>query len=212
MPAPNVPQYYLPSHLKNRPNSCGFNLVEAAIVLGVVGLVIGGIWVAAATVTNKLFTKDMVAFATSALEIIHQNSRALTANTSNDLSLHNFLAASPLPGNPHNYSALCLGVPGLCASFSHSPAGMPAGHIHGGFSFVKDPDNYSNWTTNPTLCLELSKLLLQQNYVDPYITWGQIEPSYHFLGNWSGGAPPSVTQLLTYCASAQELAFSGMSP
>lgn len=29
----------------------GFNLVEAAIVLGVVGLVIGGIWIAAATVT-----------------------------------------------------------------------------------------------------------------------------------------------------------------
>lgn len=39
----------------------GFNLVEAAIVLGVVGLVIGGIWVAASAVrlelkTNQIFT------------------------------------------------------------------------------------------------------------------------------------------------------------
>lgn len=32
----------------------GFNLIEAAIVLGVVGLVIGGIWIAAATVNNKM--------------------------------------------------------------------------------------------------------------------------------------------------------------
>lgn len=31
----------------------GFNLVEAAVVLGVVGLVIGGIWVAAADVRNR---------------------------------------------------------------------------------------------------------------------------------------------------------------
>jgi len=32
----------------------GFSLIEAAIVLGVVGLVMGGIWVAASTVTDKL--------------------------------------------------------------------------------------------------------------------------------------------------------------
>lgn len=31
----------------------GFNLIEAAIVLGVVGLVVGGIWVAAAAVTTS---------------------------------------------------------------------------------------------------------------------------------------------------------------
>jgi hypothetical protein len=31
----------------------GFNLIEAAIVLGVVGLVIGGIWIAAASVTEN---------------------------------------------------------------------------------------------------------------------------------------------------------------
>jgi hypothetical protein len=31
----------------------GFNLIEAAIVLGVIGLVIGGIWVAAAAVTEN---------------------------------------------------------------------------------------------------------------------------------------------------------------
>ena len=34
---------------RDRAQKRGFNLIEAAIVLGVVGLVIGGIWVAAAT-------------------------------------------------------------------------------------------------------------------------------------------------------------------
>lgn len=37
-----------------------FSLIEAAIVLGVVGLVIGGIWVAAATVNDNLKYKDLL--------------------------------------------------------------------------------------------------------------------------------------------------------
>lgn len=45
----------LPQILKRKR---GFNLVEAAIVLGVVGLVIGGIWVAASAVTNNLKITD----------------------------------------------------------------------------------------------------------------------------------------------------------
>ena len=43
------------SHVRARARSrLGFNLVEAAIVLGVVGLVIGGIWTAAAAVNEKV--------------------------------------------------------------------------------------------------------------------------------------------------------------
>jgi len=38
------------------PRQSGFNLIEAAIVLGVVGLVIGGIWIAAASVSMKMNT------------------------------------------------------------------------------------------------------------------------------------------------------------
>ena len=37
-----------------RTGKRGFNLIEAAIVLGVIGLIIGGIWVAAAAVQNNL--------------------------------------------------------------------------------------------------------------------------------------------------------------
>jgi hypothetical protein len=36
------------------PPRRGFNLIEAAIVLGVIGLVVGGIWIAAASVKERL--------------------------------------------------------------------------------------------------------------------------------------------------------------
>ncbi len=57
---------------KNRKKR-GFNLVEAAIVLGVVGLVIGGIWVAAASVQSNLRKSD----ASKGLIQIVQNVRNL---------------------------------------------------------------------------------------------------------------------------------------
>jgi major structural subunit of bundle-forming pilus len=51
----------------------GFNLIEAAIVLGVIGLVIGGIWVAAAAVQANLRKSD----ASKGLIQIIQNTRNL---------------------------------------------------------------------------------------------------------------------------------------
>ncbi len=38
----------------------GFNLIEAAIVLGVVGLVIGGIWIAASAVSDKMRVNEAI--------------------------------------------------------------------------------------------------------------------------------------------------------
>lgn len=44
---------YLPPPAMTRRTKKGFSLLETAVVLGVVGLVIGGIWVAASTVTRE---------------------------------------------------------------------------------------------------------------------------------------------------------------
>ncbi|MGB4102270.1 MAG: hypothetical protein WBK91_10250, partial [Alphaproteobacteria bacterium] len=56
----------------------GFNLIEAAIVLGIVGLVVGGIWVAATSVYANLRSKR----ATDELLAVAQNVRALYATSS----------------------------------------------------------------------------------------------------------------------------------
>lgn len=55
-PTDNRPLCVPQSHPRHRK---GFNLVEAAIVLGVVGLVIGGIWVAASAVSENMKVKRL---------------------------------------------------------------------------------------------------------------------------------------------------------
>jgi hypothetical protein len=54
----------------------GFNLIEAAIVLGVVGLVIGGIWVAAAQVQENLriskFSGQLVSIQSSVRQLFYR--------------------------------------------------------------------------------------------------------------------------------------------
>ncbi len=76
----------------------GFNLVEAAIVLGVVGLVIGGIWVAAAAVQSNLRKSD----ASKGLIQIVQNVRNLyygqTPTANGDITSQ-LISANAIPGN-----------------------------------------------------------------------------------------------------------------
>ncbi len=62
---------------RRRATNKGFNLIEAAIVLGIVGLVVGGIWVAATSVYANLRSKR----ATDELLGIAQSVRALFATS-----------------------------------------------------------------------------------------------------------------------------------
>ncbi len=87
------------ARLTQRFSSPGFNLVEAAIVLGVVGLVIGGIWVAAASVSEAIKTTQMAAginyFIDKAIAIYDKNTAGLTGGgTSTPAPLAMF---EPLP-------------------------------------------------------------------------------------------------------------------
>ena len=64
---------------RRRAAQKGFNLIEAAIVLGIVGLVVGGIWVAATSVYANLRAKT----ASDQLLKIAQGVRALYATSAN---------------------------------------------------------------------------------------------------------------------------------
>lgn len=59
----------------------GFNLIEAVIVLGVVGLVVGGIWVAAAAVKEKLRQGETTKIVVSAIERMRVVLREVPAYT-----------------------------------------------------------------------------------------------------------------------------------
>ncbi len=78
----------------------GFNLIEAAIVLGVVGLVIGGIWVAAAAVQSNMRESDT---SKGLLQIV-QNTRNLyygqtpTTTASTDITT-SLIAANAIPAD-----------------------------------------------------------------------------------------------------------------
>lgn len=61
---------------KNNPSPRGFTLTEAAIVLGIVGLVLGGIWTAARGVYDNLKAKE----GTELLITLVQNIRAAYAS------------------------------------------------------------------------------------------------------------------------------------
>jgi len=86
----------------------GFNLVEAAIVLGVVGLVIGGIWVAASGVQRNMYRSEVK----SVLQRGDQNFQAVWKNIPfvNDGS--NFVLITPTIFPPAEVvNASTLGAP-----------------------------------------------------------------------------------------------------
>ena len=60
----------------SRKYALGFNLIEAAIVLGVIGLIIGGIWVAAAAINENLKVNRTI---TGVMTIINNVNRAFPA-------------------------------------------------------------------------------------------------------------------------------------
>ena len=89
----------------------GFNLIEAAIVLGVVGLVIGGIWVAAAAVQENLrngdASKGLIQIVQNVRNLYYGQTPTATATITTDLISanaipSNFISNSTTATNPWN--------------------------------------------------------------------------------------------------------------
>lgn len=72
---------------KNGPMSRGFNLVEAAIVLGVIGLVIGGIWVTASAISFRQHVSTLSTFVLQAAQTVKGMPSTSSENWTNYLHM-----------------------------------------------------------------------------------------------------------------------------
>lgn len=86
-------------HIVRRARTeAGFNLIEAAIVLGIVGLIVGGIWAAASSAYNNMRLQS----AASQVLVIAQNARNMYANNPGDsaaVTTQNAIELGLLPQN-----------------------------------------------------------------------------------------------------------------
>lgn len=83
----------------------GFNLIEAAIVLGVVGLVIGGVWVAAAEVMDQMRQRQLVRGLDYYIRYVSENYPLSMASAIGNKDIDSILGASiPLPDGWKNVS------------------------------------------------------------------------------------------------------------
>lgn len=126
----------MPSSPKVTLRSKGFNLIEAAVVLAVVGLVIGGIWVAAAAVNRNRIVAQLSSATlqiTSGMTELYKNVPGGTASANITVQM---MAAGVIPGD-YTYNS---GAP--CDISGHDAAMVP-GSSRVGFC-VGDPGTSSS--------------------------------------------------------------------
>ena len=71
----------------SRKYALGFNLIEAAIVLGVIGLIIGGIWVAAAAINERMKVNETLAGVMTIINNVNRNFPARDYMTGSDVGV-----------------------------------------------------------------------------------------------------------------------------
>lgn len=155
--------------IKTKPRARGFNLVEAAIVLGVVGLVIGGIWVASAAVQSNLrkseASKGLVQIVRNVRNLYYGQSPTATANITTQM-----ISASALPSNFINGTA---GIHPWNGAVTVSLAGTSTDQID--VQFVTIPRDacieLTSRNTNVASGLGLTQILINSTTVStfPYL-------------------------------------------
>jgi hypothetical protein len=116
----------------------GFNLIEAAIVLGVVGLVIGGIWVAAASVLDNWKLSETI----SGTLVLAQNTQRLISISD----------AVPL-GNAFNMSSTLLSMQAYPAGWKNQIS--PLNTSTPVFSYIAGYFDIYFYSVPRSLCIKL---------------------------------------------------------
>lgn len=181
-----------------------FSLIESAIVLGVVGLVIGGIWVTAATVRENMLANEL---AKGFLYIKHETQNQimmsqvpLTIQESyyNSATLGGTLGLAPADWIQSNGKIITPSGQGINMG-TYDDSGVPTATFSFSVSASKPMSDFP-----PSLCVKvLTKVLAADGQ-----TWAVVN------GCWIYKAPNNtreVKQITAYCNAAGTHSFSGMS-
>jgi len=173
----------------------GFSLVEAAIVLGVVGLVIGGIWVAAANMHESYKVNKTVAD----LSLIVKNVQGLISER-DALAIGNvveitsmLIASNTFPKDWVNGNSIKSPFGGMVTSFNYSGAPNPSFFSIRFFSLPKH--------ICIKLVVEVSSMAANtdgKSFNRPSL--GEIQVNYPTW--YTGTFPVDTAQAETFCTSA----------
>lgn len=90
--------------LRRSQKQRGFNLIEAAIVLGIIGLVVAGIWLAAAAINEKREVNNVKEFIAYAQNLAIRYSQGYEMDSGTSISLKKLMPADEdLPGGFRRY-------------------------------------------------------------------------------------------------------------
>lgn len=191
----------------------GFNLIEAAIVLGVVGLVIGGIWIAASSVRQRMAINDIEVGITRGLDYYRQNPliRPAASGIPEYAGISSMVAQNTPTIGIMSYSsgldAFIGGGVGLnmaAMTAATSDAICPSCNMFVvGLGFTND--DMSAYIAQPEKCAALINLFLQDSGdLQAGASYGLqiVDTSGNSLGNWDpgdGSAKPSFSTYGTWC-------------
>ena len=186
----------------------GFNLIEAAIVLGVVGLVVAGIWVAANIISEKREVYNIRSFQLYSLDMLNKYSQGYSLTGT--LSARKLMPEdTALPGGFRiHYWSSTITIPISENNKTVSYADYFATHTQSGYNFDKTinlytyflQDGTSNpwaYVARPGVCAGLlSWMIGLQTGKHIWIGWTNVgamsSASEMYWDSWSGNDPPSV--------------------
>lgn len=188
----------------HRNKKRGFSLIEAAIVLGVVGVVIGGIWAAASRINESRRANAAVILMNSVISVYRQHAPVLRMDP-DYTDMTPVFAGIPLPEG-FTYDTAKLGMPIVYGQGVVMYMIYVENNDRGMYASFWLSDDFATSRPQPRTCLELTKTLLQQSS-SVSVSGGTTDLL------WNNSNPqPSMTEIMGACKDSDTIEFEGIMP